>query len=294
MPPLVTIGIPFFNSAKYLSDAIKSTINQTYPNLEIILLDDGSSDTSLDIARDFEKIDQRVRVISDGKNLGLPKRLNQLSQLANGKFYARMDADDIMFINRIAEQVKYLLKNPEVDLLGTGLVAIDNDNTILGLRRVTPLHRVSIKSTLKGPWAAHPSITGKTDWFKEHKYDETLRRSQDFELWIRTVEKSNFTRIETPLLFYREASTSSMTKRIKATNYSIKTFWKNRQKIGLLYCLTQIVISVIKLIVYFGFFIFGSTEILIKNRSVKLLQKEKDFFINQLTKSLQTKAVKTC
>ena len=103
--PLVTVGIPFYNSEKYLSDSVKSTLNQTYTNLEIILLDDGSTDSSLKIAQEFEKKDKRVIVISDGENIGLPKRLNQLSQLVNGKYYARMDADDIMFSNRISSSI---------------------------------------------------------------------------------------------------------------------------------------------------------------------------------------------
>jgi len=79
--PLVTVGIPFYNSEKYLSDAVKSTLNQTYSNIEVILINDGSSDSSLKIAQEFEKKDKRVRVISDGENRGLPKRLNELSKL---------------------------------------------------------------------------------------------------------------------------------------------------------------------------------------------------------------------
>lgn len=284
--PLVTVGIPFYNSEKYLSDAVKSTLNQTYTKLEIILMDDGSTDSSLKIAQGFEKKDKRVRVISDGENFGLPKRLNQLSKLAKGKYYARMDADDIMFSNRLSAQVKYLLNNSEVDLLGTGLIAIDNNNDIIGLRKVSLQEKITLKNTLIGPWAAHPTITGKSSWFKKNKYNETLKRAQDFELWIRTVEKSDFVRIEEPLLFYREASTSSMAKRVKSTRYSIKTFWNNKNKTGGLFSLTQIFNNLVKLIIYFCFYIFGSTDILIKKRSVKLLDIEKGIYRDHLNKAL--------
>lgn len=284
--PLVTVGIPFYNSEKYLADAVKSTLNQTYTNLEIILINDGSTDASLKMAKEFEENDTRVSVISDGENAGLPKRLNQLSELAKGKYYARMDADDIMFPNRIKFQVEYLTNNPEVDLLGTGLVAIDNSNTIIGLRTGSFSNKITLKTTIKDPWAPHPSITGKTKWFKNNNYDETLRRSQDFELWIRTVENSNFVRLKEPLLFYREASTSSMAKRLKSTQYSIKTFWKNKNKTGVVFSLMQIFISLVKLIVYFCFFIFGSTDTIIKKRSIKLSDTEKGIYSDHLNKAL--------
>jgi glycosyltransferase involved in cell wall biosynthesis len=284
--PLVTVGIPFYNSEKYLVDAVKSTLNQTYTNLEVILMNDGSTDSSLKIAQGFESVDNRVKVVSDGENFGLPKRLNQLSKLASGKFYARMDADDIMFPDRLKIQVEYLSDNPKIDLLGTGLIAIDNNNSIIGLRKGESQNNVTLKSTLIGPWAAHPTITGKSNWFKENQYDETLKRAQDFELWIRTVEKSNFVRVDEPLLFYREASTSSMSKRVKSTRYSIKTFWKNKNKTGVIFSISQIFSNLIKLLIYGGFFIFGLTNVLIEKRSIKLLEKAKNKYKNKLNKAI--------
>ncbi|MWW23655.1 glycosyltransferase family 2 protein [Algibacter lectus] len=284
--PLVTVGIPFYNSEKYLSDAVKSTLNQTYTNLEIILLDDGSTDSSLTIAYKFEEKDKRVKVISDGKNLGLPKRLNQLSKLARGKYYARMDADDIMFSNRLSVQIKYLQNNHEVDLLGSGLIAINNNNDILGIRKGKASKNITLKRTLKGAWAAHPSITGKSEWFKKNHYDETLKRAQDFELWIRAVETSRFDVLDDVLLFYREASTSSMVKNIKASRYSIKTYWKNSGKTGFVFSISRICINLIKLFIYFSFFIFGATDVLIKRRSVKLSVSQIDKYQELLKKGL--------
>ncbi|MBU3822285.1 glycosyltransferase family 2 protein [Flavobacteriaceae bacterium XHP0103] len=284
--PLVTVGIPFYNAERYLMDAVKSTINQTYGNLEIILLDDGSSDASLKISQEFERKDKRIKVISDGKNIGLPKRLNQLSKLAKGRYYARMDADDIMFPDRIKVQVDYLVKNPEVDLLGTGLVAIDNDNKIIGLRKGGTISHATLKSTLKGVWAAHPTILGKTEWFKENEYDETLRRSQDFELWIRTVEKSQFRRIVEPLLFYREASTSSIKKYMQSTKYSLRTFWKHAYKTGVLFALIQSIKKLGKLFIYLSFFIMGATNALIEKRSLKVSENNKNKFLVFLNQAL--------
>ncbi|WP_445384800.1 glycosyltransferase family 2 protein [Robiginitalea sp. IMCC44478] len=265
--PLVSVGIPFFNAEKYLGYAILSVLQQEYENWELILLDDGSTDNSLNIARKFDKIDARILVISDGENLGLPKRLNQLNDLAKGKFYFRMDADDIMFPNRISRQVKYLEENEKVDLVGSGLISINNHNQILGKRKGDTKESYCLKDILNGGWSVHPTIAGKTEWFKKNLYDEELKRSQDYDLWLRTVEKSNFSKIEEPLLFYREASTPSLKKYIVASKNSLKIYNKNIQIIGLKNYIKLSVFQIVKLLVYFLFDIVGQTNQLIQRRS---------------------------
>lgn len=281
---LVSIGIPFYNSEKYLEDAIKSVVKQTYSNWELILMDDGSADSSINIARKYEKNDNRIKVISDGNNFGLPKRLNQLSQLSTGFYYARMDADDIMHPDRIKNQLEYLNLNPKIDLLGSGLISIDNNNNITGIRRGSFLGNVTLQMVVKMTWCVHPTITGKLEWFKNNPYDEDLRRAQDYELWIRTVDKSKFVRLQEPYLFYREASTPSLTKYVKSTQYSLNTFRKNRKKIGMLNVVKLCVSKLFKLSVYFVFSIFGLTDKLIERRSVKLDEEDKNDYTNILNK----------
>ena len=131
--PLVTIAIPFYNSGEYLKYAVKSVLNQTYANWELILLNDGSTDNYEDIISEFE--DKRIRFINDGYQLGLPARLNQLSLIAHGEYYARMDADDIMHPQRIELQVEFLVKHPEIDVVGSYAYYIDKDNSILGVSK---------------------------------------------------------------------------------------------------------------------------------------------------------------
>lgn len=271
---LISIGIPFYNSEKYLADAIKSVIKQTYDDWELILIDDGSIDASLKIAKEFEKKDKRISVVSDGKNLGLPKRLNQLSKLSKGFYYARMDADDIMHPERLITQKKYLDTHPEIDLLGTGLIAIDNDNTITGLRKGSFLDKIGLKMVIQMAWCVHPTITGKRNWFIENPYDESLRRAQDYELWIRTVEHSKFVKLEEPFLFYREASTPSLNKYFDSTKYTLSTFVKNRNRIGYFNLIKLSLNKIFKLMVYFLFSITGQTDKLIQRRS--LLMNEGD------------------
>src|SRR4030066_138114 len=97
--PLVTVGIPFFNNQDTLPDAIRSIFAQSFQDWELLLLDDGSTDGSLQIAQSID--DPRVRVISDGCNRKLPARLNQIIDLARGQYIARMDADDLCGITRL-------------------------------------------------------------------------------------------------------------------------------------------------------------------------------------------------
>ncbi|WP_418603874.1 glycosyltransferase family 2 protein [Hwangdonia sp.] len=265
--PLVTIGIPFYNSEKYLAYAINSVLMQSYSNWELLLMDDGSKDNSVTIAKNFELTDSRIKVYSDGKNFKLPTRLNQLSKLAKGQFYARMDADDMMHPNRIQTQVDYLINHPEVDLLGTGLVAIDGDNKIIGIRKGKAHAKFLLKEVLFGGWCVHPTITGKTEWFKNNKYDETLTRTEDFDLWIRTVEKSHFCKIDFLGLYYREESELSLKKFLISIKQVFKLNWKNRKTIGYFYVMLSYPRKIFKLLVYLFFHYTGLMDSLVKRRS---------------------------
>ena len=101
-------------------DAIRSIFYQTHKNWELILVDDGSTDRSLNLAMSI--IDERIRVVSDGENKGLSYRLNQIVSLARYSLVARMDADDLMAPNKFQKQIKILNDNPELDLISTKLL----------------------------------------------------------------------------------------------------------------------------------------------------------------------------
>lgn len=197
----VTIGIPFLNNETTLADAIKSVFAQTFENWELILMDDGSCDRSLEIAKSIK--DDRVKVISDGRNLGLSARLNQIAELACSNYLARMDADDIMHPERLEQQIRYLDNNAEIDIVGSSAYIIDNHNRITGIRSVLPLN-LSPDAAAAGCIFIHPSITGRTEWFRKNRYDEDFLGAEDYELWCRTLRTSRFGKIIKPLIFYRE------------------------------------------------------------------------------------------
>lgn len=192
--PLVTIAIPIYNADKYIRDAIQSCINQTYQNWELLLMCDGSTDNSTVIAKEIANGDSRIKIIDDGQNRGLIARLNQSVEMCETKYYARMDADDIMCINRIEEQVKFMEEHAEVDVCGSSIMTIDNNNNIIG----SSFNEGRVNSFI------HPTVFGRTEWFRENPYANWALRAEDFELWIRTSGKSNFYALPQSLLFYRE------------------------------------------------------------------------------------------
>lgn len=196
-----TIGIPFYNNAATLSDAIRSVFAQTFQDWELLLIDDGSSDDSLAVARSV--CDPRVRVISDGINMKLPYRLNQIVELARAEYVARMDADDLMHPERIEHQVQFLDSNPEIDLVDTGMYSISEIGVPVGIRGTTPLD-LKPEAVLRQGALLHATIAGRTTWFLRNKYDGEYLRAEDRELWCRTLLHSKFARIRRPLYFYRE------------------------------------------------------------------------------------------
>ncbi len=197
---LVTIGIPVYNSEKFLHQAISSVLNQTYPYFELIITDDGSTDGSVSIVESFN--DSRIILLKDNQNKGISYRLNQQIQLANGVYFARMDADDIMLPNRIEQQVHFMTENPQIDVVGTAICIIDDYNQILGYRKAS--HKKTQIETIKGVAFAHPSVLGKTQWFRQHLYKNEFTGMEDYELWNRTINKSVFGYIDDILLFYRD------------------------------------------------------------------------------------------
>lgn len=264
---LVTIGIPFYNAEKFIENAILSIINQTFTQWELILLDDGSTDNSLNIV--FRYANGKIKILSDGENRGLPYRLNQSVSLANGLYYSRMDADDIMHIERLKIQVEYLKNHSEVDVVGSGYYSIDIENKVIGKKNINS-NPNTIKNVLQADCFAHPSIMGKTQWFKNNPYNENCRRMEDFELWIRTVEVSNFKNIFEPLLFYRCVD-APLKKYIQSNFGVIKILQKRaRYKLDIEDFVYYTGIYLFKIIVYFVFSFFGQVNFLIEKRTNKM------------------------
>ncbi len=219
----VSIGIPFFNAEPYLADAIRSIFAQTFHEWELILVDDGSTDRSLEIAKSIK--DSRVRVISDGQNRRLPYRLNQITAEARFDIIGRMDADDLISPTRFEKQLALINAHPNIDLVTTGVCSITNDNNPVGTRCGKSTDVITGRKLLLGQCAiVHAAILGRRAWFLRNPYDVTLRLAQDYELWLRAFAKGDFRLciLNEPLYYYREENNASALKLLKAYRNQIE------------------------------------------------------------------------
>lgn len=230
---MITVGIPFYNAEDFLAEAIKSVLAQTYQSWELLLIDDGSKDKSLEIAKTFESQDNRIRVISDGVNKKLPGRLNQIIYEANGDYIARMDADDMVHSERIAKQLNFLQCNPQFDLVSTSMISIKNSNEIIGTRTYFP-KQVTKKDALLGQSGIlHASILAKKAWCERNLYNELNALAEDHELWLSAAIKDDLKVGFLPeyLYYYREESSATKQKMLKGYNTQTQIISKYYQDI---------------------------------------------------------------
>lgn len=203
----VSIGIPFRNARRFLAMAVRSVFAQTYDDWELLLIDDGSTDSSTEVVRHLD--DPRVRLVADGSHRGLCARLNQIATMARGTYLARMDADDVMHPERIERQLALLRTDPTVDLVDTATFTVDDDLTPLGIRGDRLLD-ARPEAVLRDGLLIHPTVTGRAEWFRRHPYDPVFVRAEDRELWIRTCGTTRFARLCQPLFFYREGPAGNL------------------------------------------------------------------------------------
>jgi hypothetical protein len=204
--PLISIGMPVFNCAGSVAQAISSILNQTFKEWELLIIDDGSTDNTVDIAAAFD--DPRIILIEGGANKRLPARLNECIDLAKGRFFARMDGDDIAYPGRLQCQLDFLLSHPDVDLVGGWVVVFRFDGTAFGARRGPLTHEQICAYPWRGIPMAHPTWMGKTQWFLRHRYRTDAQWMEDQELLLRTYQKSRFATVPQIVLGYREDSLS--------------------------------------------------------------------------------------
>jgi glycosyltransferase involved in cell wall biosynthesis len=205
--PVVSVGMSMRNAARTLELSLRSILRQSFIDWELILIDDGSTDDSIAIAKRVP--DSRIRLIADGAWYGLPARLNQAVALSTGRYFARMDADDIAFPERLARQVAYLETHQDVDLVGSGAIAFGEDGIAIG---VFP-RAVSHQEIVAQPWVGfplpHPTWMGRREWFVKWRYREQAVRCEDQDLLLRSHCQSRFACLPEVLLGYRQPAVSA-------------------------------------------------------------------------------------
>jgi glycosyltransferase involved in cell wall biosynthesis len=187
--PLVSVILPVYNGVKTVRRAVESILFQTYPNFELIVINDGSKDETTSILTSFH--DERIRVLHQ-ENRGLVLSLNRGIKEANGQYIARMDADDFAMPDRLKKQVEFMENNPAVGVLGTAAKIVYSDGTQRVRHR--PLDTSSIrKNIVKICPFCHSSVMIRRKVFNEvGTYDASKDGSkkllvEDYDLWVRVL-----------------------------------------------------------------------------------------------------------
>lgn len=199
--PETTVLIPTYNCAKYLIECIESILNQTYSDYEILLIDDGSTDNSREIIETFS--DPRIRYFRNEKNLGIVKTLNLGIDLASGEFIARMDADDIMVGDRLANQVKFLKENQSYGMVGAWYEVIDEEGRFIELLKTHLDSQFLRLALLFRNQFAHSAVTMRAEILRKLKYDGKFQYCEDHELWIRFSQRCQIANLPEKHLSYR-------------------------------------------------------------------------------------------
>lgn len=223
--PKITIIMAVYNDAALLPFAIRSLQQQTLGSWELILVDDGSSDGSAEIAEGFG--DSRIRVIRNRTNLGLAASLNRAIGMAGAPLIARMDSDDFCYPRRLEAQYEFLVNHPEVSLVGGQAVMFQDNGAPRGVMRPPTAHEKICRGGLLGNFPLyHPAWMGRTGWFRRNEYDPTFRKSQDYELLLRASATSIYANLPEIVLGYRYGL-GNLRKRLMSRRFTVKAQVKN-------------------------------------------------------------------
>lgn len=198
----VTVLMPVYNGEDHLSEAIKSILNQTYKEFELLIINDGSTDKSEEIIKGFN--DERIKYVVNNKNIGLIKTLNKGLGLINSEYIARMDADDISLPTRLEKQIKFMDQNQDIAVSGTSILVFNNKG-IVRKEIVSSDPKVIRTRLLFYPALMHPTVIIRKRIIDKGKftYNEAHKSVEDFGLWQKMSVNYNLSNIPEILLKYR-------------------------------------------------------------------------------------------
>ena len=247
--PLVTVLLPCYNAKDFLKEAIDSICNQTYKNLEILCINDGSSDNTGALLDAYAAQDSRIRVVHNEVNLKLIGTLNKGVSLARGKYIARMDADDISLRNRI-ERLIEIIEKDDCDVVSCNFNFIDqNGNQIkTNLLRGVSKDEVLLSSFLFTP-IGHACLLGKREAFVNNPYstEDTSIHTEDYELWSRMLRNGLVLKNIDEILYSFRINQESVSHQFEALQ--IENFAKCAQNHYNEYFKTQIPLEVYSIVV---------------------------------------------
>jgi glycosyltransferase involved in cell wall biosynthesis len=199
--PLVSVVMSVFNARDMVREAVLSVVAQDYPNWELIAVDDGSTDGTLEELMAFT--DPRIRVVPLEENVGLSAALNVGIDIARGEFIARFDADDVCLPERLGYQVRYMREHPEVGISGAAMTGFGDGLDDFPV--TVPVGSNVGYLLLRECVLKHPTVILRRSLLNQHglRYDPTLRNAQDYDLWVRSSVHCQIGNLPDALVRYR-------------------------------------------------------------------------------------------
>jgi len=201
MSSLISVILPVYNAEKYVKEAIQSILNQTYPHFELLVINDGSIDNSLQIINSFE--DNRIVLINNPENLGLIDTLDIGIRKSKGDYIARMDADDISLPQRFEKQIEFLNLNPDIDILGTSFEIFGHENKISNT--ISKSKQIEIELYFNNV-ICHPSVMMRADSIMKNNlfFEKQYIHNEDWAFWLSAIQKGlKISNLNIVLLKYR-------------------------------------------------------------------------------------------
>lgn len=201
MPPIISVIMPVYNGERFLREAIDSILNQTFSDFEFIIINDGSTDGTLEIIQSYT--DERIRVVNNELNQGIVACLNHGTELARGEYIARMDADDISLPERFEKQVDYMNNHIDVGVLGGNVIEFDINSkkekiTSLPLGDLPIRWMMCFENPLR-----HPTIMMRKKLLVTVGGYKDFKASEDYDLWQRLSCFTKLANLKESILMYR-------------------------------------------------------------------------------------------
>ena len=202
MRPKVSVIIPTYNRDNYLYSAVKSVLNQTFEDFEIIVVDDASTDNTKQIIDKFD--DKRIRYIRHKENKGGSAARNTGIKLSKGKFIAFLDDDDLWMPSKLEKQLDHINKNLEIDAVYTGAWRINKSGKIIRCNFPSLRGNIFPDILMKNCVGSCSMVLVRKECFNRiGLFDENLSAGQDWDMWIRLAKHYQFDYVNEPLVLYR-------------------------------------------------------------------------------------------
>ena len=200
--PQITVLMPAYNAGKFIAEAIASVLGQTFGDFELLIINDGSIDNTLDVIKSFDN--KRIRVINQS-NQGVAAALNVGLKNARADYIARFDADDICIPQRLQKQHEFLLNNPEYMLVGSDAdYILENNDFLFHFKCLAHTHEEIMDRLYFYCPFVHPAVMYKKDVaLKVGGYPDVAHNFEDYMLWVAMAGKGKFCNIAEPLIKYR-------------------------------------------------------------------------------------------